>query len=150
MSRPLDHRQSNRPPLLRNQAKGPVSSSAKVLTQPRSRRYATALGALDASATLTPVETAALIDDIHREFNDTWAAVPLGLVSCCFLGPPFEVHTLDPGGAIIEHYAVGRALPSGLERARQLARADTYLAIEVYPDRMVCVRADGSVITLEG
>jgi hypothetical protein len=146
MFRPLDQRIQAAG---RQSSRGTRPGKQTVLAQPRSGRYTAALRRLDASAKLTPVETAALIDDIFHEFHERWASVPLGIVSCCYLGSPFEVHTLDADGSIIEHYAVGRPLPGGLERARQLARADTYLAIEVYPDRLLCVRADGAVVTVE-
>jgi hypothetical protein len=134
---------------------GPTSAVAattggRLLTSPRSARYLAAIGRLDASATLTPVELSEIIDAIHREFAETWAAVPLGFVGHCYLGPPYEAHTLTIDHQIIEHYERGQALPGPLEAARNLARTEHYLAIEVYPDKLVCVRADGSVVTVGG
>jgi hypothetical protein len=123
---------------------------AKVLTAPRSAGYLAAIGKLDASTTLGPVELAEVIEEIHREFADKWAAVPLGFVGHCYLGPPFEAHTLTVDGQIIEHYQSGQPLPGQLEQARGLARTEHYLIIEVYQDRLVCVRADGSVVTVGG
>jgi hypothetical protein len=123
-------------------------AGAKVLTAPRSARYRAAIGKLDASATLRPVELADIIEEIHREFAEKWAAVPLGFVGHCYLGPPFEAHTLTVDGQIIEHYQRGQALPGQLEQARSLARTEHYLIIEVYQDRLVCVRTDGSVVTV--
>src|SRR5262249_34358958 len=49
------------------------------------------------------------------------SAQPLGLVAECSLGPPYEVHTLDMVGQIVEHYARGQAMPPFFERARRLA-----------------------------
>ena len=126
------------------------NAGAKVLTAPRSARYRAAIGKLDASATLRPVELADVIEEIHREFAEKWAAVPLGFVGHCYLGPPFEAHTLTVDGQIIEHYQRGQALPGQLEQARSLARTENYLIIEVYQDRLVCVRTDGSVVTVGG
>ena len=118
--------------------------------RPRSSRYRTAVGRLDASATLTPAQLREVIDDIHREFAERWSAIPLGFVGHCYLGPPYEAHTLTVDGQIIEHYVAGQALPGRLEQARALARTEHYLVIEVYPDQLVCVRADGSVAKVEG
>jgi hypothetical protein len=126
------------------------SAGAKVLTVPRSARYRAAIGKLDASATLQPVELAEVIEEIHREFAEKWAPIPLGFVGHCYLGPPFEAHTLTVNGQIIEHYQRGQALPGQLEQARSLARTENYLIIEVYQDRLVCVRTDGSVVTVGG
>ena len=38
--------------------------------------------------------------------------LPIGIVAKCYLGEPYEVHTLSLiGGMIIEHYKQGQALP---------------------------------------
>lgn len=125
-------------------------TGGRVLTTPRSVRYRAAIGRLDVSATLSPLELAEVADAIAREFADQWASVPLGFVGHCYLGPPYEAHTLTIDGQIIEHYVRGQALPGRLESARSLARTEHYLVIEVYPDRLVCVRTDGSVVSMEG
>lgn len=135
-----------RSPALRRRAGG----AGAVSVRPRSARYLAALGRLDASATLTPTQLQEVIDGIHREFAEQWAAIPLGFVGHCYLGPPYEAHTLTVDAQIIEHYVVGQALPGRLEQARALARSEHYLVIEVYPDQLVCVRTDGSVATVEG
>ncbi|GAB3735065.1 hypothetical protein GCM10027598_60940 [Amycolatopsis oliviviridis] len=89
------------------------------------------------------------VDGIRKEFADKYCSTPLGIVGKCYLGEPFEVHTLALDGSIIEHYHHGQGLPGGLERARALAVSPAYLAVEVYPDRMVCARADGSIVIME-
>ena len=121
------------------------AASARLLTSPRSRRYLDAIAKLDGSATLTPVQTAEIVDGIHREFAEKWSAFPAGIVSHCYLGPPFEAHTLSIDGSIIEHYRTGEPMPGLLQDARPLSRTDTYLAIEVYPGRLVCVGHDGAI-----
>jgi hypothetical protein len=124
-------------------------TSRRVLTEPRSNRYLRAVARLDAGGQLGSVEIQKLVEDIHREFRDRYASIPVGIIGKCYLGDPFEVHTLAVDNSIIEHYRVGQALPHGLDRARTLANSEAYLAIEVYTDRMVCVRADGSVVAME-
>ncbi|WP_018331109.1 hypothetical protein [Actinomycetospora chiangmaiensis] len=94
------------------------------------------------------METAAITGAINDEFTRGWSAIPVGIVSHCFLGPPFEAHTLGLEGSIIEHFRVGESLPGQLQEARPLTRTDTYLCIEVYPDRLVCVRADGTITVM--
>ena len=125
-----------------------TTPNARMLQGRRSTRYVETLGRLDASANLSPLEVQDIIEQIRREFAEKWTSTPIGIVSRCHLGDPFEVHTLGFDGSIIEHYRVGEVLPGGLDRARDLARSDVYLAIEVYPDRLACVRADGSTVLL--
>jgi hypothetical protein len=125
-----------------------AAPGGRLLTTARSSRYLAAIRRLDASATLLPVDLDEIVDDLHREFAQTWSAVPLGFVAHCYLGAPFEAHTLTVDGAIIEHYRSGQALPGPLEQARALARTEHYHVIEVYLDKLVAVRADGSVVTL--
>jgi hypothetical protein len=129
-----------------------AAPAARVLvdTTPRSQRYLAALSRLDASAQLTPAQLREIIDDFHREFAERWAPVPVGFVSKCFLGHPFEVHTLTPDGAILEHYRIGEPMPGPLESARKHSLSGLYLAIEVYDNRLVCVRTDGTTVTLGG
>ena len=149
MPKPILGRQDQAPLLGLGRATTARSTTggSRVLTTPRSTRYVAALRGLDSSATMTAVELAEIIDAIHREFAEKWSAVPLGFVGHCYLGPPYEAHTLTVDGQIVEHYQRGQALPGRLEEARSLARTEHYLSIEVYSDRLVCVRADGSVVT---
>jgi hypothetical protein len=127
-----------------------VSTGGRLKSGRRSENYLRAVRALDASGSLSAVKTDEFVDGVRREFAEKYHTIPFGIVAECFLGEPFEVHTLALDGAIIEHYRRGQALPSALERARALAVSPAYLAVEVYPDRLVCVRADGSVVLLEG
>ncbi|WP_188135101.1 hypothetical protein [Lentzea indica] len=124
-------------------------AGTKVLAERRSARYLRSLQGLDASGKVGTVDVSELVDAVHREFADKFCATPLGIVSRCYLGAPYEVHTLAMDGSIISHYRTGEPLPHGMDRARSLAESDHYLAIEVYPDRLVCVRPDGSTVLLE-
>jgi len=130
-------------------AKAATAGRRRVLTSRRSQDYQHALRAMDSSGHVATADLAKIVDDVRREFDETNSASPFGIVARCYLGAPYEVHTLALDGSIIDHYEVGKALPGGLERARSLAVSVAYAAIEVYPDRLVCVRVDGSVVALE-
>ncbi|WHT17551.1 hypothetical protein N8J89_31140 [Crossiella sp. CA-258035] len=109
-----------------------------------------AIKALDSGGRLGTAEVRELVDGIRQEFEAQYCSTPVGIVGKCYLGEPFEVHTLALDGGIIEHYRTGEPVPGGLERARALAISPVYLAIEVYNDRMVCIRTDGTTAVLEG
>ncbi|MFD4669978.1 hypothetical protein ACFWNN_09600 [Lentzea sp. NPDC058450] len=121
----------------------------KVLDGRRSARYLKALRALDGSGKLATADVDELVGAVHREFAEKFCTAPLGIVSRCYLGAPYEVHTLALDGSIISHYRAGEPLPHGMDRARSLAESERYLAIEVYPDRLMCVRPDGTTVLLE-
>ena len=74
----------------------------------------------------------------------------LGYVSICYLGRPYEVHTLDMTGEIIEHYKAGQTLPNGLEKARGIAMRGGYDFIEVYVDCCRAVSTNGTVSVIPG
>jgi hypothetical protein len=126
-----------------------TTARRRILTGRRSEGYRKALRAMDSSGHVATVDLTKVIDDFRKEFDDANCTMPIGIVAKCYLGAPFEVHTLALDGSIVEHYEVDKQLPGGLERARSLAASLAYDAIEVYPDRMVCVRVDGSVVALE-
>jgi hypothetical protein len=111
-------------------------------TAPRSSRYLQGLARLDAPDS-EELDASEVVEAIEAEFG-LGEAVPLGCVAQCYLGPPYEVHILDLAGSIVKHYFGSQPLPPPFERARRLSLHNAYIAIEVYPDRMVCVRADGT------
>ena len=150
MPKPLITRQNAPLSRSRRGTESTTTIGGRVKSGRRSENYLRAVRALDASGSLSAVETDEFVDGVRREFADKYHTIPFGIVAECFLGEPFEVHTLALDGSIIEHYRRGQALPPALERARALAVSPAYLAVEVYPDRLVCVRADGSVVLLEG
>ncbi|MDY3974007.1 MAG: hypothetical protein SOY76_05170 [Veillonella caviae] len=91
-----------------------------------------------------------VIAAIQHEFPElTLDAFPIGLVAKCYLGEPYEVHTLDlQSGGIIHHYKRGEPMPGVLERARGLAMRSEYEFIEVYNETLRPVRSDGTVTVI--
>ena len=88
----------------------------------------------------------AIIDTIRNELPEVaLGGYLLGYVSVCYLGAPYEVHTLDMSESIVEHYVAGQPLPNGMEKARSLARRGGYAYIEVYADCCCAVSESGSV-----
>jgi len=112
----------------------------KLLRQPRSKAYMEALHKLDSGGHAhNQNKVNEIIGAIRNEFPEVeLGGILLGYVSLCYLGKPYEVHTLDVTGGIIEHYKSGQTLPNGLEKARSIAMRGGYEFIEVYVD---CVRA---------
>jgi hypothetical protein len=121
------------------------------LRQARSTRYSAALSRLDAG--IHHQDRAALdevVAAISAEFPDlTIEQRPIGLLSKCYLGPPYEVHICDLAGLILEHFETFRQMPPLYERARQLARHKQYAFIEIYSNHVCAVLPDGSVALIE-
>lgn len=91
-------------------------------------------------------QTDAIIEAIRNELPDVpLENFPLGIVARCYLGNPFEVHTLDLAGMIIKHYKDFEPLPPLLEKARGLALNGGYEFIEVYIDCMRAVKVNGCI-----
>lgn len=119
----------------------------RLLRKSRSKRYMDALHKLDAGGHVhNQSKVNEIIDAIRSEFPEVEiSGIFLGFVSICYLGKPYEVHTLDMTGQIIEHYKVGQTLPGGLEKARSIALRGGYEFIEVYVDCCRCVSSNGTV-----
>lgn len=86
------------------------------------------------------------VEAIKNEFKD----IPennllVGLIAKCYLGQPYDVHTLDMSGSILVHYKASESMPALIERARSLALHGGYQYIEVYTDCLCAVKSDGSV-----
>ena len=119
----------------------------KKLRKPRSEKYMNALRQLDAGG---HVHNKHLIEQIINVIKEELPEIDMGgylqgYVSKCYLGDPYEVHTLDFKGNIIEHYERGRALPSGMEKARGIAITGDFEFIEVYTDCCRAIDARGRV-----
>ena len=119
----------------------------RLLRNPRSKNYMDAMHRLDAGGHVhNQHKVDEILDAIRMEFPDIEiSGILLGVVSICYLGKPYEVHTLDITGQIIEHYKAGQSLPGGLEKARAIALRGGYDFIEVYVDCCRCVSASGTV-----
>lgn len=119
----------------------------RLLRKPRSKAYMDALHKLDAGGHVhNQQKVNEIIDTIRNEFPEVeLSGILLGYVAICYLGRPYEVHTLDLAGQIIEHYVAGRSLPQGLEKARSVAMRGGYDFIEVYVDCCRCISSNGSV-----
>lgn len=87
-----------------------------------------------------------ILNAIKSEFPEVdLQGIMLGIVSKCYLGKPYEVHTIDITGGIIEHYKIGETLPGGLEKARSIAIRSNCEYIEVYVDCCRAISSNGSV-----
>ncbi len=121
------------------------------LRQVRSKAYLEAMTRLDAGvhhADRTALE--ALVEAIANEFPELGIAeTPMGIVSRCYLGAPYQVHICDLAGGIIEHFETFRAMPPLFERGRTLALHPAYAFVEIYADTLRAVSADGSVSVIE-
>lgn len=139
------------PVINKEEKKQEIMQQDRLLRKKRSKKYMDALHHLDAGGHLHNQEK---IDDILNaiisEFDEDLDinGILLGYVSICYLGKPYEVHTLDPLGGIIEHYKVGQPLPNGLEKARGIALRGGYEFIEVYTDCCRAVDAFGNVAVI--
>lgn len=124
----------------------------RLLRQPRSKAYMDALHRLDAGG---HVHNQRKVDEIINIIKDEFPEVELsgillGFVGKCYLGRPYEVHTMDLTGGIIEHYQMGRVLPGGLEKARSIAIRGGYDFIEVYVDCCRAISENGTVSVISG
>lgn len=119
----------------------------RLLRKARSKEYINALHKLDAGGHVhNQNKVKEIMDSIRNEFPEVEiSGILLGLVSKCYLGKPYEVHTLDTANQIIEHYKSGQPLPSGLEKARSIALRGGYDFIEVYTDCCRAIGTDGTV-----
>lgn len=150
-----------RRPILNNQAKTSTHIKADItprsnvqlseaalekrLKQKRSSAYMDAMVKLDAAgAVCDPSMVKELVAAMEKEFSDlTPPQRLLGLVAKCYLGEPYEVHTLDMVFGIVEHYKRGNPLPNGMEKARILANNPQYAYIEVYTNCVCAISNDG-------
>jgi len=123
----------------------------RLLGQKRSKEYVEAMKRLDAGGHMhNQRQVDELVQIIQKEMPEIEIEMgPIGIVSKCYLGDPYEVHTLDVTGNIIEHYESYRSMPGGLEKARSLAKSGFYAFIEVYSHALRAVKEDGTVATLK-
>jgi|SRR5882724_13133396 len=133
----------------------PLLRAAAVEDRLRARRsntYIEAMKRLDAGAHIHDRQALdKFLADIRREFPDIELQhLPLGIVARCYLGAPYEVHTLDQVGQIIDHYKRGESLPPLMERARSLSLYPGYAFVEVYVDKLIAVTEEGDTSIVKG
>ena len=119
----------------------------RILRKQRSKEYMSMMGKLDAGGHVHNQDKVNdMIQTIRNEFPEVEIqGILLGIVSICYLGEPYEVHTLDVKGRIVEHYKQGQSLPDGMEKARSIAIRGGYEVLEVYTDRCCAVSMSGMV-----
>lgn len=124
---------------------GPALESR--LRKKRSPSYVKSMAKLDTGGvTIDKTKVEDLIKEIEQEFADLpKSSHPIGIIAKCYLGHPYEVHSLDCIFNIIKHYEKGEALPNGMEEARSLAIHPMYEFIEIYTDHFLTVKVNGDV-----
>lgn len=125
-------------------------SGAKLEARLRAKRsaaYIEAIRRLDAGGhTHDRQAVESFVAAIREELPDiTIDQCPVGIVSKCYLGEPYEVHTLDRLGNIIHHYKRFESLPPLLGRGRVLAAGGQYAFVEIYTDKVIAVSESGDV-----
>lgn len=138
----------------------PVTGAKQMLTtgfisdrdilKKRSRKYLDCMTGLDAETLTDTKGMDELMRAIQEEFGTAeLASLPLGIVAKCFLGHPYEVHMLDLSGSqIIKHYTGAETMEADFEKARNIARHNSYALVEVYKDKLVLIREDGTATKL--
>ena len=123
----------------------------RLLRKSRSKEYMDAIHQLDAGGHVhNKKEVNEIINTIKSEFPDVDInGILLGFVAKCYLGAPYEAHTLDLVGELIEHYKRGETLPGGLDKAKSIALHGGYDFIEVYTDCCRAISSNGSVSVIK-
>ena len=123
----------------------------RLLRKSRSKEYMDTIHQLDAGGHVhNKKEVNEIINTIKSEFPDVDInGILLGFVAKCYLGAPYEAHTLDLVGEIIEHYKRGETLPGGLDKAKSIALHGGYDFIEVYTDCCRAISSNGSVSVIK-
>ncbi|WP_131539784.1 hypothetical protein [Pedobacter nototheniae] len=116
----------------------------------RSKKYLDLISGIDAKSLTSTKGMEDILRAIEEEFGSAELMnLPLGIVSKCFLGHPYEVHTLDLSGSqIIKHYKVGETMEPDFEKARIVAKHNAYAMVEVYKDKIILIREDGTASKL--
>jgi len=124
--------------------------SDRDLLKKRSGKYLDLIAGLDAKTLTDTKGMDELINAIQEEFGTAeLSSLPLGIVSKCFLGHPYEVHTLDLSGSqIIKHYKINETMGADFEKARTVAKHNAYSLVEVYKDKIILIREDGTATKL--
>lgn len=124
--------------------------SDRDLLKKRSKKYLDLIAGLDTNTLTHTKGIDELIKAIQEEFGTAEIAnLPLGIVSKCFLGHPYEVHTLDLSGSqIIKHYKISETMDPQFEKARSVAKHNAYAIVEIYSNKIIIIREDGTASKL--
>ncbi|KOP37953.1 hypothetical protein AKO67_12485 [Flavobacterium sp. VMW] len=124
--------------------------SDRDLLKKRSKKYLDLIAGLDAKTLTETKGMDELIKAIQEEFGTAELSnLPLGILSKCFLGHPYEVHTLDLSGSqIIKHYKITETMEAEFEKARSVAKHNAYAMVEIYKDKIILIREDGTATKL--
>jgi hypothetical protein len=122
----------------------------RLLRKPRSREYMEAMRKLDiGSHTHNDAQRDEIIRILQNEFPEVeLGGILEGIIAKCYIGPEYDVHSINISGGIIHHFQKNESKPPELARARALAARGTYEFIEVYHDCCRCVSADGTVAVI--
>lgn len=123
----------------------------RLLRKSRSKEYMDAIHQLDAGGHIhNQKEVNEIINTVKSEFSNVDInGILLGFVAKCYLGAPYEAHTLNLVGEIIDHYKRGETLPNGLDKAKSIAIHGGYEFIEVYTDCCRAISSNGSVSVIK-
>jgi len=124
--------------------------SDRDILKKRSEKYLKLIKGIDTKLLNETRGKEELMAKIYEEFGTAELAnLPLGILAKCFLGHPHEVHTLDlSGNQIITHYKIGQPLPDHFEKVRTLVKHNAYAFVEIYKDKLILIREDGTATKL--
>lgn len=124
--------------------------SDREVLKKRSKKYLDLIAGLDSKTLSHTKGINELIKAIQEEFGTAELPnLPIGIVAKCFLGHPYEVHTLDLSGSqIIKHYKASETMEADFEKARTVAQHNAYAMVEVYKDKIILIREDGTATKL--
>ncbi|RKS96672.1 hypothetical protein [Chryseobacterium defluvii] len=149
MARILFQNQSLNSSSENKQTSSKIFSDRDILKK-RSQQYMNLIKGIDTGLLTETRGRNELMEKIQEEFGTAELAnLPLGILAKCFLGHPHEVHTLDLSiNQIIKHYKVGEPLPDHFEKARTIAKHNAYAFVEVFKDKLILIREDGTATKL--
>lgn len=124
--------------------------SDREVLKKRSKKYMDLIAGLDSKSLSDTTGMNELIKAIQEEFGTAELSnLPIGIVAKCFLGHPYEVHTLDLSGSqIIKHYKTSETMEADFEKARTVAQHNAYAMVEIYKDKIILIREDGTATKL--
>ena len=123
----------------------------RLLRKSWSKEYIDAIHQLDAGGHVhNQKEVNEIINTVKSEFSNVDInGILLGFVAKYYLGAPYEAHTLNLVGEIVDHYKRGEILPNGLDKAKSIAIHGGYEFIEVYTDCCRAISSNGSVSVIK-